>query len=318
MTKKIIDYFLKRLPYTSNIMNYKTNFVPPGHYYSPLPELKDVIERQELLFKKKRYMEGIDFNEEQMLNLLKKLEHHYDKIPFEDEVKTPYRYYFNNRLYSYSDAVILFTMLLEQAPNKIIEVGSGFSSALMLDANDFFFEKSIEFTFIEPYPEERLNILLKGNDYLNNRIVIHKEFIQNMPLSTFKKLEAGDILFIDSSHVSKIGSDVNFYIFEIFPVLKPGVIIHIHDIFTSFEYPKEWVLEEIAWNEAYILRAFLQYNEHFKIIFFNSYMEDFHEEWYKKNMPLCLRLHEKRPGKEKNSFNYHPTRAQSIWLKKIK
>ncbi len=82
-----------------------------------------------------------------------------------------------------------------------------------------------------------------------------------------------DILFIDSTHVSKIGSDVNRLIFDILPALPRGVVVHFHDIFFPFEYPLEWLYEGRAWNEAYLLRAFLSYNKSFKILFWNSYLQ---------------------------------------------
>ena len=96
--------------------------------------------------------------------------------------------------------------------------------------------------------------------------------VQDVDLRIFAGLEAGDILFIDLSHVLKTGSDVCFELFEILPLLRPGVIIHFHDISAAFEYPRQWILDDrCAWNEAYALRAFLMYNSAFKIIFFNDY-----------------------------------------------
>ena len=113
--------------------------------------------------------------------------------------------------------------------------------------------------------------------------------VQEVELELFQTLDAGDILFVDSSHVVKIGSDVAHIIFEILPRLKPGVIVHFHDVFYSFEYPKEWVKEGRAWNEDYFLRAFLQYNSVFQILYFNSFMGQFYQNELERKMPLCLR-----------------------------
>src|SRR5690606_17050723 len=99
---------------------------------------------------------------------------------------------------------------------------------------------------------------------------------------------ANDILFIDSTHVSKINSDVNYIFFEILPRLASGVYIHFHDIFFPFEYPKAWVYEGRAWNEAYILRAFLQYNNAFSVVLMNTFMDQFHKSFFREHMPLCL------------------------------
>jgi hypothetical protein len=109
--------------------------------------------------------------------------------------------------------------------------------------------------------------------------------------SIFKALGQNDILFVDSTHVSKTGSDVNRILFEILPSLNRGVIIHFHDIFYPFEYPKEWVLDwaGFGWNEIYILRAFLTNNPNYTILLFNTFLEHFHKEWFLQHMPLCLR-----------------------------
>ncbi len=113
--------------------------------------------------------------------------------------------------------------------------------------------------------------------------------MQDVALSTFDELEAGDLLFIDSSHVSKIGSDVNFLFFEVLPRLKAGVYIHVHDIFWPFEYPHSWIVEGRAWNEAYLLRALLCGNDGFEIVFWNSWAGHALRELLSKNCPLFTR-----------------------------
>jgi len=105
----------------------------------------------------------------------------------------------------------------------------------------------------------------------------------------FEQLDENDIFFLDSSHVSKTGSDVNYLIFEILPALKPGVLVHIHDILYPFEYPEEWVLKERrSWNESYLLRAFLQYNSAFEIVYWNNFVWHRMHEELGGLMPLCL------------------------------
>jgi hypothetical protein len=112
--------------------------------------------------------------------------------------------------------------------------------------------------------------------------------LQHVPLHIFDQLEPRDILLIDSTHVSKLDSDVNYIFFEILPRLKPGIVVHLHDIYAGFEYPDTWVKEGRAWNESYLLRAFLQYNEHFRILLFVSYMQNLHEVWFRQHMPDTL------------------------------
>src|SRR5205814_62343 len=107
-------------------------------------------------------------------------------------------------------------------------------------------------------------------------------------LETFEKLNSGDILFVDSTHVVKTGNDVNYILFEIIPRLKSGVLIHFHDIFYPFEYPKDWVFMGRNWNEDYFLKAFLMYNNEFEIILFSDYLHKHHKEIFKE-MPLCYK-----------------------------
>jgi hypothetical protein len=95
----------------------------------------------------------------------------------------------------------------------------------------------------------------------------------------FTQLEAGDILFIDSSHVSKTGSDVNFLFFEVLPLLKPGVIVHVHDIFLPDDYPRPWVIDDNrSWNEQYVLRALLMYSTRFRVLFGCAHAATAHSE----------------------------------------
>ncbi len=206
------------------------------------------------------------------------------------------RYYFENPSYSYSDGIFLHCMLRHLRPQRLIEAGSGFTSALTLDTNEFWLDRRLQCTFIEPYPQ-LLRSLLKTEDFASVQIISSP--LQEVPLGAFASLQANDVLFIDSTHVSKIDSDVNYLFFEILPLLQPGVYVHFHDIFYPFRYPESWILEGRGWNEAYLLRAFLQFNSDFEIVLFNTFLETCHRDWFEKNMPLCL----KDPG-------------GSIWLRR--
>jgi hypothetical protein len=160
---------------------------------------------------------------------------------------------------------------LKYRPKRIIEVGSGFSSSLMLDTNEAFLDRSVQFTFIEPNPHISLARLLRKEDY--SHADVRKSFVQDVDVSLYESLEENDILFIDNSHVSKTGSDVNFLMTEVLPILKKGVLVHIHDIFHPFEYPKEWLLDwRINWNEIYIVHNFLLFNDAYEMVFFGDYV----------------------------------------------
>jgi hypothetical protein len=125
-----------------------------------------------------------------------------------------------------------------------------------------------QFTFIDPYPK-RLQGLINDSDRKTCRVIEQK--VQSIPSILFDSLDANDLLFIDSSHVVKTGSDVLHLFFSIVPRLKPGVVVHIHDIYWPFEYPLDWLKQGICWNEAFLVKAFLQFNESFRIVLFNDY-----------------------------------------------
>ena len=156
----------------------------------------------------------------------------------------------------------------------------------MLDTSERHLNQSVNFTFIEPYPE-LLKSLLRTKDLAS--ISILESRLQDVPINEFQQLNSGDFLFIDSTHVSKTGSDVNYLLFDILPSLSDGVYIHIHDIFYPFEYPREWVFGGRSWNEIYALRAFLQFNSAFTIEMMNTYLEHFHQQRFVSRMPLCMK-----------------------------
>ncbi|MGB5981563.1 MAG: class I SAM-dependent methyltransferase [Nonlabens sp.] len=296
--KRILKSALYRIPHVKNLNDkndslkeeltqFKNNlFKLPGHYYSPVTSKDELRQREKQIWTEpEKFLSGIDLNENRQLEFLEEFATFYKDLEYTDEPKDGLRYYYNNNMYSYTDAIFLYGMIRSTKPKRIIEVGSGFSSAVMLDTNNAFFDNSIDLTFVEPYPD-RLNSILKENEQIN----LIEKFVQDVDLETFRKLEAGDILFIDSTHVSKTGSDVNFLFFNILPNLKKGVRVHIHDIFFPFEYPKSWAIEQgRSWNEDYLLRAFLTFNDKFKIVAFSTYLTIFHREWFEKNMPLCLK-----------------------------
>jgi hypothetical protein len=262
-------------------------FVPAGHFYSPIPSLDEIKRDESKIFGKiPRTIKGVELHEKEQFKLLDKFVAYYKEMPFQAEKQNRLRYYFENPSYSYSDAIHLYCMIRSLKPKRIIEIGSGFSSCMIQDTNDLFFSGSIETTFIDPYPD-LLRSLVSEFDKNTMKIIPHR--LQEVDFGIFDALQAKDILFIDSTHVSKINSDVNRIFFDILPNLRSGVHIHFHDIFFPFEYPKDFVYKGIAWNEAYILRAFLQYNTDFRIVLMNSYMHHLHKPFFENKMPLCLK-----------------------------
>jgi len=257
-----------------------------GNFYSPLPDL-DVVEKDGPSIFKHDLDPGpdLDLGADGQEALLGEFARFYDDFPFKEESSRGSRFHYRQKYFKFGDALILYSMLRRFEPRSVLEVGSGYSSALMLDVRALFLDRSTGFTFIEPYPD-RLEPLLTDEDRKTVRLVY--EPVQRVALETFGALQKGDILFVDSSHVSKVGSDLNFIFFEVLPVLNSGVIVHFHDIFWPFEYPRQWILDGRAWNEAYLLRAFLQYNREFEVLFFNSFAARRFRPFFEARMPLFL------------------------------
>lgn len=302
-----IKQFLKKiilsLPYISSIRKeleiYRTH-VPPGHYYSPVINVEDIKKYEEQIYiRTPESIHGINFNQQYQFDLLKELKAYYKD--FEKYISTENnRFIIDNTYFGYTDAIMLFCLIRHFEPKQIIEVGSGYSSVVMLDVSNLYFAKSISFSLIEPFPE-RLNSLLNIEEKASVNIL--QQNVQEIDFQLFSQLNENDILFIDSSHVSKTGSDLNYLLFDVLPRLNPGVIVHFHDIFYPFEYPKEWVysIKGFGWNEIYSLHSFLMYNSKFEILLFNDFAVKYNLEWIRIHLPLCM-----------NNF------GGSLWLRVIK
>lgn len=265
------------------VSRYGSGF-PPGHYYSPIPSEADIRRGVPHLMDPPAQLPGIDFNTDRQLELLKAFKPLHADQPFPVTQTEGIRYYFDNDFFGYGDGLALHCLMRHLEPKQIIEVGSGFSSALMLDTNQRFLDGRVAITFIEPYPERLRSLLLAGDEEGATLLTVP---LQEVDPGLFGALEAGDILFIDSSHVSKVGSDVNWLLFEVLPHLAPGVFVHFHDIFYPFEYPTEWLERGHVWNEAYLLHAFLMFNDCFDIAFFNSYLAIHHHDSLVRNLPMA-------------------------------
>jgi hypothetical protein len=283
--KKLFLSIINKLPYISTLRKkadlYEKNaHGDPGHYYSPIFDVDDLKRRQESIWGTRTTptVAGIDLNSESQLSLLKHFESYYTDFPFPASKQAELRYYSENRYYGYTDGLMFYFMIRHFKPSRIIEAGSGFSSALMLDMHDIFETPSL-LTFIDP-ETTRLESFLRTGD---------KEFatfigrtVQSVDNALFLTLEKNDILFIDSSHVTKTGSDVNFLLLEILPQLQAGVIIHIHDIFYPFVYPEKWTFNGVNWNETYLVKALLANSNRYKILLFSDYIHLHHPEAFEK------------------------------------
>ncbi|MDO6433207.1 class I SAM-dependent methyltransferase [Flavitalea sp. BT771] len=301
MKEGLLGKILSKIPYIRYAYYYRRySLHRPGHYYSPVINLDEIASRKAQIWNSKKELPGINLNDAEQETFIQPLSDAAALIPFKSQPnQTSHRYYFDNKTYAHADGLVLFSILMHFRPKRVIEVGSGFSSSLMLDTNDTLLNNSIHFTFIEPNPDMTLNSLLRKEDYQNTDVKVN--LVQDVDPQIFSTLKENDILLIDNSHVSKTGSDVNYLMTEVLPRLNKGVLIHIHDIFYPFEYPQDWVFEHrLNWNEIYVVHNFLLFNNAFEIVFFSDYMQQKMKATYADKIPLFFK---DRPG--------------SIWLRKV-
>ena len=242
-------------------------FVPRGHFYSPIPSGDEI-------FFALRFAES-DLSINPLGASLSSQATLFGQLsPFIRDFNPPDKpgptslYYYPNEQFTIQDAGLLQAQMRLHKPRRIVEVGSGYSSAVMLDTvrNHGL---PTELTFVEPYPW-RLRHLVSQSTLQTCKVV--ESTLQAAPVEVFTSLESGDFLFIDSSHVLKAGSDLEVLYFSILPRLNPGVIVHIHDIFWNWEYPGAWLREGRAWNELYAVRAILQFSNRFEVLIHLGYL----------------------------------------------
>ena len=260
---------------------------PRGDFNSPLPDVLDGQRFAMAAFSNTTSdnIPGINLQIDAQNRLLLKIMDLYPEFDWPNFPIPGRRFHFDQAWYAQADSICLYSMLRLYRPNRVLEIGSGFTSALMLDVNEQFLANQTQLTFVDPYVD-RLDLLVRHLD--KSRVRIIDKQAQDAPAKIFAELEPGDFLFIDSSHVSKVGSDVNFLLFEILPNLPIGVFVHFHDVFWPFEYPAKWIAEGRSWNEAYLVRAFLAFNNSFEIVFWVPFAALRWRDLIKESMPAYL------------------------------
>jgi len=235
--------------------------VTRDHFYSPQPTVANLTPA---LWEGPRYVNpAFTFDMEGMRALVA------DLTPYANELAdipriSPSGFYWDNHFFPNFDAIVYYGLCRRFRPATVLEIGSGFSTHIALRAAQQ--NGMTQVCCIEPYPTATLRVIEDG---LSKLLV---QPVQDVPLEVFQDLQAGDILFVDTSHVSKLGSDLHHILFHILPALPDGILIHFHDIFLPHEYPREWVVERNwFWNEQYLLRAFLMYNEAFRVVLMNHH-----------------------------------------------
>jgi Methyltransferase domain len=253
-TKRAVAHILARAPSgviasseTFDIWERAGYHVTRNHFYEPVPDVAALRKRPWTASE----CVGIDLDVARQLATLRQLS------PF----AIGWTGYEPNSYYGSVDAVVLHALIRWASPKTVVEVGSGFSTRIILDAlaeND----APGRLISIEPYEPERMPT---PPDFAVP--------VQEVPREVFTQLQANDVLFIDSSHVLATGNDVWFEYLELLPRLARGVIVHVHDIFIPRDYPKEWVVDRHRfWTEQYVLQAFLAFNSAFEVLVASNHL----------------------------------------------
>src|SRR5579859_1168783 len=239
----------------------------PVHFYSPVPTLAELEGRDW----DQPISDTLSMDDAAQLDLVRRLAPWTAELsltPVEPNLPEPHQYYWHNESFSPTDAATYYAMIREFGPRRIIEVGGGLSTMVAAQAaRRNWPHVPTRVTCLDPYPTPALTEGFSGLDQ------VIAQPVQHVSLELFEELGENDMLFIDSTHVSKAGSDVNHLFFRVLPRLHPGVIVHVHDVFLPWDYPREWITDRrLFWNEQYLLLGFLSGNPSFKIMLGTCYV----------------------------------------------
>lgn len=233
-----------------------------GHFYSPVCHPGELAARRATLWPQAPDTPGIDLDIEGQRRLLRdvfpQLLAEFDYPAHTDD---PQAFHVDNPQFQQADARGLFALLRHWRPRRVVEVGSGYSTLLIADVNRRFLDRAMDIAAIEPYPRD----FLHG---LPGLATLRVHGVQNTPDAVFDALADGDVLFIDSSHVLKTGSDLVHLLTRVLPRLRSGVRVHLHDVFLPDDYPPHWVLDlNRSWNEQYALQAILANGSRYRVLY---------------------------------------------------
>ena len=285
----------------------KRNCLPmPVHYYSPVPDVKDLESRN--IWQRRSKLGGIDLYPGEQRKLLQLLGQRYGlECDWQyQKPEDPFMYHTSTTNFSYGCAAITHSLIRHFKPKRVIEIGSGNSSKVIAHALKLNFAEdkasSFDYTVIDPFPRSPVSDGLPG---LNNLI---RERVELVEPDLFENLAANDILFIDSGHTIRTGGDVNYLILDVLPRLSEGVLIHFHDIPLPADYPKTYFTNpsfRVFWTEAYLLQAFMSFNDTFKVLLAMAYLMSDHLDAFADAYP-----------------NYNPKihilSSSSFWIQRVK
>lgn len=264
----------------------KKLWVPPGHTHSPIPDLDDVRRRESELFgKPPEELPGVDTLVEEQLTIIREMKRWGAEPPLPADGNGR-RSSPDDPAYGWGDVALLHAMLRKLRPRRVVCAGAGPFVPVLLDLNEAVFGRTISITVVDP-DAERLRPLLKKEEAEKVRLLPAR--VHEVPFDTFTSLSGGDVLCVETSHVSRTGSDLNHLLFRVIPRLRGGVHVHPNGVFWPFEYPSAWVSEGRAWNEAYLWRAFLLNNSAWEIAVFASFLETAHRGAILKELPQWQR-----------------------------
>lgn len=239
---------------------------PLGHFYSPIGDIDALAAERSRLWAHDACCAGIDFQAEAQTRLLREVfPPLLQAFDYPDYAVDAGSYHLQNPQFGHADARALFALLRHWRPRHMVEVGSGYSTILAADINRRFLDNSLQLTAIEPFPRDLLHDLPGLHS-------LRIERVQDTPAHVFAALESGDVLFIDSSHVLKTGSDLVHLLTQVLPCLASGVHVHFHDLFLPDDYPPQWVIDENrSWNEQYAVQAMLASNSRYRVVYGTQY-----------------------------------------------
>jgi hypothetical protein len=226
-------------------------------FYSPLPDRHNLADT---FWTTPSALTGVGLDSEQPLSLLRELSPYFPE--FQRVLIDERGFRLDNGTYEAGDAETLYGLVRHVKPTRMVELGSGTSSHVIAAAlrQNRAEGGSAEYRVFDPYPWEATE-LGRVED-----VDVVPLAATDVPEEAFDHLAAGDILFVDTTHTVKTGGDVPYLILDILPSLAPGVLIHFHDIFLPYEYPRDWVVDRrLAWAEQYLLQAFLAFNSAFEV-----------------------------------------------------
>jgi hypothetical protein len=258
------------------------------HYYQPLVNPKKYLFKS---LREDRDLPGLDMNEQEQLRILSEFNYNEELLAMPLEKTDRNEYYYNCDPFCSGDAEYFYSIIRKFKPGTIIEIGSGMSTLLAFNALRQNKKEDANYrcrhVCIEPYEQPWLEA---------NGVEVVRKRVETIDKSLFAELSANDILFIDSSHIIRTQGDVLFEYLEVLPQLKPGVLIHVHDIFTPKDYLTEWVDTHNLWNEQYLLEALLSGSKSFKIIGALNFLSHHYPEEFDAKCPVFALQRDHEPG----------------------